>query len=333
MKYCKNCGKKYSDEMRFCQSCGSEVVPAEERTEREGKVCPKCKRSYGPKENFCKVCGSGLEYRGAIREEIQEESRQKSGILMAVIVAIAVFTAAAAVGFFLFGGKNDKNAESDELIAQNEQEVSDMPEEVRDEDIAEEAAAAEEAAEAEESVPEASASPQQVAQEQDVQVSQPQESAAVALPPEESQVIASVVEAGHNFYTSTSALAEYGMEHSADRAFDGDITTAWVEGVSGNGVGEAISVAFDGTYWVNGFRIYAGYHKSEDLYYKNSRPSEITLSFSDGTVQSFTLRDVYAPQDITLFYPVTTTDVTITVSWAYSGHKYEDTVISEISFY
>lgn len=46
---------------------------------------------------------------------------------------------------------------------------------------------------------------------------------------------------------------------------DGDLTTGWVEGVSGQGIGETITVYFDGTYLVSGIEIYAGYQKSDDL--------------------------------------------------------------------
>lgn len=133
--------------------------------------------------------------------------------------------------------------------------------------------------------------------------------------------------------TSTSALAEYGMVHSPQRLMDGDMATAWVEGVSGNGEGEIVTFTLNGTYMVSGFTINGGYQKNSDLYGKNSRPSEIEISLSDGTVQNFAVADTEGKQEFTLSEPKAATNISIKIVSVYAGWKYPDTAITEMSFY
>ena len=127
--------------------------------------------------------------------------------------------------------------------------------------------------------------------------------------------------------------AQYKLYHTADLAIDGDLATAWVEGASGNGVGESITFTFDGVYLVSGLYIHAGYQKSASLYEKNARPASLTVTFSNGESQTVTLEDVNGPQDIPFPAPVETGSVTLVIASVYSGSKYEDTAISEIAFY
>lgn len=140
--------------------------------------------------------------------------------------------------------------------------------------------------------------------------------------------MAAVVDAG-----ASSVLDEYGMSHLPGLAVDGDRTTGWVEGVSGNGIGESLHLVLDDTYQVSGFTICAGYHKSSDLYYKNARPSKLEITFSDGSSQFFELDDRMEPQTFSLLAPVDTDSVVFTIRDVYAGNKYQDTVISEIELF
>lgn len=136
-----------------------------------------------------------------------------------------------------------------------------------------------------------------------------------------------------NSVSATSALSEYDMTHSPDRIRDGDLSTAWVEGVSGQGENESVVFMLDNTYRVTGFRINAGYQKNEDLYTKNSRPQSIEVTFSNGQSEIFELQDVLNAQNFDLQAPVDTSSVTVKILSVYGGWKYTDTAISEISFY
>lgn len=132
--------------------------------------------------------------------------------------------------------------------------------------------------------------------------------------------------------TATSVLAEENIIHDPDKIADGLLATSWVEGVSGYGIGEAVTLNFAGFYNIDGFVINAGYQRSQRLYDKNSRPSEIRLTFSDGTSETFLLDDVFRSQHISLSEPVMTDSVTLTILASYRGTSFEDTSIAEISF-
>lgn len=135
--------------------------------------------------------------------------------------------------------------------------------------------------------------------------------------------------------SATSYLDEsqYHIVHPPENLLDGNLSTGWVEGVSGQGIGESVTVYFDGMHLVSGFQIYAGYQKSSDLYDKNSRPEGIYVGFSDGSGESHTLADVCDVQNIQFANSVLTDCITLRIDSVYPGNKYEDTVISEISLY
>lgn len=133
--------------------------------------------------------------------------------------------------------------------------------------------------------------------------------------------------------SATSALSEYDMTHSPDRAIDGDLTTAWVEGVDGPGEHEAIICRFNDTYQVSGFHINAGYQKNQDIYSKNSRPAQIQVTDDEGRKYLYDLQDLNGVQTIEFTAPLKTNSITIEIISVYYGTKYEDTAISEISFF
>lgn len=84
------------------------------------------------------------------------------------------------------------------------------------------------------------------------------------------------------FVRSTSDLVDnmqpqkYGNgKYSALRTVDGNYQTAWVEGVSGYGIGESIFVSMPNNCSV--INIQGGYGRSEALFYQNSRPKTVRL--------------------------------------------------------
>lgn len=133
--------------------------------------------------------------------------------------------------------------------------------------------------------------------------------------------------------SATSVLSEYGGTHSAELVIDDDINTGWVEGSSGQGINETLTITLDGEYMVKGFYIHAGYQKSDSLYEKNSRPKLIEVSFSNGEIEVFTLEDFCGVQNCELSKPAYISSISITIRSVYPGSKYEDTVISELKLY
>ena len=132
--------------------------------------------------------------------------------------------------------------------------------------------------------------------------------------------------------SSSSVLKEETNTHYAERAVDDDISTAWVEGSPGNGIGESLTINFDKKYMIDELEIHAGYQKSNQHYIKNSRPNRIILSFSDGASEVYVLDDVEGVQSLQLYWPVVSDRVVLTLDTVYPGTHYEDTAISEIRF-
>lgn len=65
--------------------------------------------------------------------------------------------------------------------------------------------------------------------------------------------------------------------YSAYRLFDNDLSTAWAEGVKGDGIGEYVLIGQENTL-PDKIHINNGYQKTESLYYKNNRPKILKLS-------------------------------------------------------
>ena len=88
---------------------------------------------------------------------------------------------------------------------------------------------------------------------------------------------------------------------------------------------------------LNGFVKYSTGYKYW-LYYRNNRPKDITISFSDGTSIETTLQDIfdqdnYHYQRIDFDSVKFTAYIKITVNSVYPGDKWNDTCISEIQVY
>lgn len=113
---------------------------------------------------------------------------------------------------------------------------------------------------------------------------------------------------------------------------DGDLYTAWNDGVDGI-TGESITHYFDGEYALTGFEIQGGFQYSDEIYYANARPAAVELSFSDGTVLSYTLEDVRDVLIITFDAPVNAEWVTMTITDAYPGDTYDDLCITELYYH
>ena len=276
--------------------------------------CQKCGYELSPEDKFCERCGSPVEKNGGILtvEDFRYDDSAESGggkepdkkkkkipIVIAVIVLVC---AGLAILFFIKGKKSGED--TSDVVS----EVSAETEEIMEPEESEESAESEETAGSDEE--------NTSAREEDTETA-----ADVSLP---SPVVASV--------SATSALSEYGMTHEASRVVDGDLTTGWSEGADGQGIGESITLTFEENSYVEGITIYAGYQKSEELYKKNSRPKQITLTFSDGTELVCELDDVNGAQTISLREAVASESITITIDSVYEGTTYEDTVITEICF-
>lgn len=131
--------------------------------------------------------------------------------------------------------------------------------------------------------------------------------------------------------------SDLGLDHSAAMAFDGTLTNAWCEGVSGYGEGEWVKLELDSSYAISSMEIYAGYHKSNQLYYENSRPKEILVVFEepDGntTSETIVLEDKFEMQVCSFEMMHYAASVTIYIQSMYPGTTFDDTLITEVAFH
>jgi hypothetical protein len=145
-------------------------------------------------------------------------------------------------------------------------------------------------------------------------------------------------EASANFTTwkadASSVLTENTGSHPAGNAIDKNLSTAWVEGAQGDGVGEWIKLSGTSKQSLSGLRIINGYSKSNDLYNKNNRVKKIRIELSDGSVFEKNLSDgIMNSQTINLDRQIKTDFVKITILEVYRGSQYSDTCISEIELF
>ncbi|OON98266.1 MAG: hypothetical protein ATN35_05620 [Epulopiscium sp. Nele67-Bin004] len=131
---------------------------------------------------------------------------------------------------------------------------------------------------------------------------------------------------------ASSQLADEGNHnYSPYKTQDWDDSTAWVEGVSGDGVGEWILFNLQPNTEIRAFIMTNGLTTNENLYLANNRIKKARLDFSDGSSCILNFADnELDPQGINWENPVVTDYVKVTILETYAGTKYNDTCISKV---
>lgn len=274
--------------------------------------CNKCGNEINENERFCKYCGAAVEKLDEqvngekLDESLQKQTKKK--IKWPVLILVLILIIAIALAIVLVMNKRQSNATGNQTGDQDDWKV-----------VEDEESQTTEKETASEIVTENSSTEEtSVKQEENISDEPEQEEA----PEIRMQDVKDV--------SASSYLSEKNIKHVPDLIMDGDTTTAWVEGVDGNGEGESITFTFGDLYAVSDIKIWNGYQKSEDLYYKNARPAELELEFSDGSTERISLQDTSSGfQEFALERHVTSY-VKVKIISTYEGSKYEDTVISEI---
>lgn len=89
---------------------------------------------------------------------------------------------------------------------------------------------------------------------------------------------------------ASSTLPDQGpFDYGVQQAFDSDWQTAWVEGVEGNGKGEALRITFEKEVVLDGFVLVPGYVKSREAFLQNSVPREITVRFDGARIGEYVI--------------------------------------------
>lgn len=121
------------------------------------------------------------------------------------------------------------------------------------------------------------------------------------------------------------------VSYSAANLVDGDETTAWKEGVAGDGAGEWVELRLEGEVPVVRLLLWNGY-QAPGRYREHNRVSLARIEVGD---RAFTadLVDVEGPQAVDLPEPVLSDVVRFTILDAHAGRRYEDTALSRLEIY
>ena len=294
MKYCPNCNKHIEDDaQRFCAVCGTPLI--------EKNICPKCNTENSPEYAFCIKCGAPLKSKQnippqspmTINNPVVKENKNDNTKL--IIIATAVVAIAGLAFYFFSGSHNQSNVASE--ITEPQKNTSQLQTE---------------------QVPQAP-----------IQSTIPSNTPIPPQPPTFPQITPNaIVNASHS-----SADHEGNYIHSASLAIDGNIQSCWSEGAPEWGLGEFITIFFDGTYKVSGMNIWTGHQKSYELFRQNGRPVAVRVIGSDGSNEQYYLEDRFGMQRVIFRYPINVQSVRITVEGISPGSKYKDTCIAEVNFF
>ncbi|RBP47331.1 hypothetical protein DES53_101128 [Roseimicrobium gellanilyticum] len=111
-------------------------------------------------------------------------------------------------------------------------------------------------------------------------------------------------------------------------------SSAWVEGVKGDGLGESVTLTLDKPAKVRRIGLVNGYAKNEDIYRKNNRVSRFDVSVNGGAAFPVDVPDERLGSEMFYFdLPASAGDVStvkLTIAGVYKGSKYQDTALSDV---
>jgi hypothetical protein len=118
------------------------------------------------------------------------------------------------------------------------------------------------------------------------------------------------------------------------KAIDGNLATAWVEGVRGPGIGETLTLDFPDTVEITHIGIAVGYDRDQETFVANNRVRRAAITFSSGYHIDQSFRDVRGRQEFTINPPeewlAEADSLTIAITDVYPGAHYDDTPIAEV---
>ncbi|MCB9761575.1 MAG: discoidin domain-containing protein [Alphaproteobacteria bacterium] len=132
--------------------------------------------------------------------------------------------------------------------------------------------------------------------------------------------------------TATSTLPPGdGVTYYEKNLVDGKVSTVWVEGdTAGSGLGTFITIDLGGEQDLTGLRIWNGHYYSYDFWNRHNRVKDLEVTFSDGTSETFELKDEMSAELITFAKTHKTTSLKLKIKGVHRGTTFNDTVISEL---
>ena len=136
-----------------------------------------------------------------------------------------------------------------------------------------------------------------------------------------------------NVYAS-SHIIQKSMNYKVENVIDDNPSTAWIEGVSDDGIGQFIQFSSNNTFRVDKIDIINGFSKNQKTYMKNNRVKKVIIEFSDKSQQVYELEDNNMEYQTIDIGGINTNSVKVIIQEVYTnGRVYKDKCISEISVY
>jgi hypothetical protein len=120
--------------------------------------------------------------------------------------------------------------------------------------------------------------------------------------------------------------------YQATNLLDDDLTTAWVEGANGTGLGEWVRFEFAQPLVLARLEIANGFQKDDQRFRGNPRVRLVKVEYSSGATQLVELFDV---KDLQMVVPTSEAVewVRLIVVSVYPGERWEDAALSEVHLY
>jgi hypothetical protein len=132
---------------------------------------------------------------------------------------------------------------------------------------------------------------------------------------------------------SSAFAASEGVRYDATQLKDGKLSTSWVEGDAGSGLGSWMQLNLGGQRAVDSIKIWAGMWYSYDYWSRANRPKSIEVKFADGTVETHELTDKMEVQELKFKKVHQTSTIHIKVKAVFKGTTWFDTAISEVQVF
>lgn len=132
---------------------------------------------------------------------------------------------------------------------------------------------------------------------------------------------------------ASSSFSDKDVSYDASYASDSRLSTIWMEGEEGSGLGDWIEFSFEKDVTVSKLVFYNGNWDSRDFYQRYNRVKSFQVKFSNGSIQKIDLADKMEKQVVALEKPVTTKSLRLVLKEVYKGTTFQDTPISEVMFF
>lgn len=131
---------------------------------------------------------------------------------------------------------------------------------------------------------------------------------------------------------ASSTLEQEEYDNSVQMVLDGNETTSWQEGVSGDGLGEFLWFSLGSKKKVRYLTFKLGNWRDQERYQKNNRPKQLTIWLGD---ESYTISfpDEKKEFCVVLSQDCEISSVQIYIDSVYKGTEWDDTCISEVGIY